>query len=62
MLNVYQEQGYKDRRDYLECMAEDYGVPFDTVLIIADTIGENEDFDGLIAMLEDYSEIICKEV
>ena len=51
--NVYQEHGYKDRKDYLQCMADDYGVPLDVVYSLAQTLGEAEDFDGLINMLED---------
>ena len=35
-MNVYQENGYKDRKDYLKSLAED--------------------FDGLIAVLEDHFE------
>ena len=52
--NVYQENGYKNRVDYLRCMAEDYGVPFDTVIALAGMLGRGEDFDGLITALEDY--------
>lgn len=25
-MSIYTENGYKNRRDYLECLAEDYGV------------------------------------
>jgi hypothetical protein len=53
MSNVYQENGYKDRKDYLECMADDYGVPVEVVISMADVLGESEDFDGLIVALED---------
>ena len=52
--NIYQEHGYYNRTDYLRCMAEDYCVPFDTVRMLADGLGENEDFDGLVTALEDY--------
>lgn len=54
MKTIYQENGYENRADYLSCMAEDYGVPLDTVKALADLLGENEDFDGLINALEDY--------
>jgi hypothetical protein len=53
MKNIYQENGYKDRTDYLNCLAEDYGVPLEVVYTIADIYGETEDFDGLIVALED---------
>lgn len=52
-MNVYQENGYSDRDDYLSCMAEDYGVDIETVKVVADLYGPNEDFDGLISFLEE---------
>ena len=30
-MNIYKENGYSDRKDYLECLAEDYGVSFSIV-------------------------------
>ena len=56
--NVYIENGYENRQDYLKCMATDYGVSYETVLQIAEFMGEMEDFDGLIVMLEDYSDMM----
>lgn len=53
-MSVYERNGYDDRAHYLECLAEDYGVDLDTVQAIADVLGPNEDFDGLVACLEDY--------
>lgn len=50
---IYQQHGYYNRMDYLRCMSEDYGVPFDTVKVLADMLGPNEDFDGLVVELED---------
>lgn len=50
--NDYMIHGYKDRNHYLECMSEDYGVDLETVKALADVLGENEDFDGLISALE----------
>jgi hypothetical protein len=51
--NIYQENGYKDRQDYLECIALDYGVPLEVVASLAEILGENEDWDGLVLALED---------
>lgn len=51
--NIYQENGYADRNDYLTCLAEDYGVSIEDVYSLADMLGENEDFDGLVSALED---------
>jgi len=55
-MNIYKEQGYDNRMDYLTCLAEDYGVDLDTVLALAGLYGESEDFDGLVIALEDYSD------
>ena len=51
--DVYQENGYDDRNTYLRSLAEDYGVPFDAVIAIAEVLGPEEDFDGLVSSLED---------
>lgn len=53
-LTVYQQHGYYNRIDYLRCMSEDYGVPIEMVKMLADILGPNEDFDGLVTSLEDY--------
>ena len=50
---IYQENGYADRDDYLTCLSEDYGVSIEDVYSLADMLGENEDFDGLVCALED---------
>jgi len=52
--NVYIENGYKDREDYLLNLADDFGLDYYMVSAMADMLGENEDFDGLVAELEDY--------
>ena len=53
-MNVYEQNGYDGRQHYLECLAEDYGVDLDTVQALADLLGPDEDFDGLVTSLEDY--------
>ena len=54
MSDVYRKKGYNDREDYLSCITEDYGLDLEQVVRpIADLLGPIEDFDGLIAMLED---------
>ena len=55
--NIYRENGYTDRDDYLTCLSEDYGVPIESVYSLAEMLGEHEDFDGLVSALED-AEII----
>ncbi len=53
-MNNYQQMGYESRRDYLENLADDFGLPVDDVLTLADLLGPSEDFDGLVTSLEDY--------
>ena len=53
-MNIYQENGYENRREYLECLADDFGVDESIVFELAALLGPSEDFDGLVAMLEDY--------
>lgn len=52
--NVYEQNGYKDRSDYLEWLAGEYGTDMMVVGSIAEILGESEDFDGLICALEDF--------
>lgn len=42
-----------ERREYLNNLAEDYGVSKGTVYALADLLGQDEDYDGLISALED---------
>lgn len=53
-MDVYKENGYESRADYLDCLAEDFGIPVETVRALADILGPGEDFDGLVVALEDY--------
>lgn len=55
-MNVYRDNGYDDREDYLSCIAEDYGLSLEEVVRpLADLLGPNEDFDGLVSALEEES-------
>lgn len=56
--DIYQMNGYKDRNDYLRQLAEDYGVDPDIVMNLADLLGPDEDFDGLVTQLEDLAAYI----
>lgn len=57
MASIYQMNGYKNREDYLVSISEEYGVDEETVFSPADVLGKEEDFDGLISMIEDYVEM-----
>jgi len=54
MGSVYIENGYKSRRDYLQCLADDNGLDFEVVESMASVLGASEDFDGLVTALEDW--------
>lgn len=54
-MSVYQENGYSNRREYLECLADEMGIDKDTVFMLASLLGPSEDFDGLVTQLEDMS-------
>ena len=55
-MSIYTDEGYTGRRDYLQCLADDFGVPFSTVAAMAAMLGPSEDFDGLVTSLEDYAD------
>jgi hypothetical protein len=47
---------YKDyggRKGYLKMLATDYGIEFSDVWEIAELLGPEEDFDGLVSTLDD---------
>ncbi len=54
-LNRYQADGAIDRFGHLETLAADHGVDFETILTLIDVLGPDEDFDGLVTMLEDLA-------
>ena len=56
MENVYERNGYDNRKHYLECLAEDYGVDKAVVFEMASILGQNEDFDGLVTDIQDYAD------
>jgi hypothetical protein len=51
-MNVYEANGFKNRKDYLESLCQEY----DRLIVytLAEVLGESEDFDGLVTSLEDY--------
>lgn len=50
-MNIYKENGFENRRAYLESLCEEYDR--DTVFTLASILGSSEDFDGLVTSLED---------
>lgn len=53
-MNVYQDNGFENRRAYLDSLAEEY--PREIVYALAGLLGPSEDFDGLVTSLEDAAE------
>jgi hypothetical protein len=53
MKNVYKENGYENRKEYLCSLSEEYGVDKSSVFTLAAILGESEDFDGLITSIQD---------
>ena len=43
--NVYQENGYANRKEYLKSLSEEYGVYIGAVYALADLLGSEEDFE-----------------
>ena len=55
-MNVYAENGFKNRRDYLESLCDEYAR--EKVFALAAVLGPLEDFDGLIVALEDADDFL----
>jgi hypothetical protein len=51
----YQEEGFRNRKDYLLHLSEDYDIPLHKVRYLADCLGPSEDFKSLISKLEALS-------
>ena len=54
-MTIYQRD-FDSRHAYLLELADDLGVDIEIVRALADLLGEEEDFDGLVTSLEDYAE------
>jgi len=54
-MTIYQENGFTNRREYLDSLAAELGLDRDTVYLMATMLGPSEDFDGLVTSLEDYA-------
>lgn len=55
-MTIYKQNGYDGRNSYLSHISDEYGVHIEDVHYIATLLGEGEDFDGLLAVLEDFDE------
>jgi hypothetical protein len=53
-MNAYTNNGFKDRAEYLASLCDEYDPTI--VRLLADLLGPDEDFDGLVSSLEDYTD------
>lgn len=53
--DLYQEDGFNTRKEYLLRLSEEYEVSMDKILLLADLLGPGEDFDGLPELLEELA-------
>lgn len=51
--DAYKREGFVSRQEYLQNLADNAGLDLNTVIALADILGPNEDFDGLVSTLED---------
>jgi len=53
-MSIYTDNGYENRVAYLLHLAQDNVIGLDIVLMLSDSLGPNEDFDGMVTEIEDY--------
>ena len=56
-MSIYQERGYANRNEYLLALAEEYEIDIEDVKTISNALGKNEDFDGLVSALDDWTRL-----
>lgn len=56
--DIYTQKGYKGREAYLHSLAHEFNIDLYSVLALATLLGPNEDFDGLVEELEDFSQFL----
>lgn len=54
-MNIWQENGYASRKDYLQQLAAEYDVDYQSVACVAALLGSGEDFDALVSAVEDMA-------
>jgi hypothetical protein len=61
-MDIYRRHGFKNQKDYLQYLSAEYNIPVETVYCVAGTLGNSEDFDGLITALEDIQTMFNESV
>ena len=54
-MSRYKTKNYSNRREYLDWLAERYGVDRADVVLLSSILGTDQDFDGLPSTLADLS-------
>ncbi|OUN21278.1 hypothetical protein B5G34_11890 [Flavonifractor sp. An82] len=54
-MSRYETKDYSNRREYLDWLAERYGVDRVDVVLLASILGTDQDFDGLPTALADLT-------
>lgn len=55
---IYQQKGFESREEYLYCIAKEYGHDIQFIKQLTEVLGYEEDFDGLLSVLDDYKVIV----
>ena len=56
--NRYKKAGYETREDHLNDLAVRYNINPMIISALAEILGDEEDFDGLISAIEDMDDLI----
>lgn len=54
-----EEEGYESLDEYLRQLSDDFGIPLSHVVQLAELLGEDELFDGLVVACEDAGDDCC---
>ena len=57
-LDRYKEDGCEDRAEYLENLVIEHGISLREIMALADLLGPEEDFDGLVTTLQDGCDLL----
>ena len=53
MLTIYKQYGFIDSADYFRFLSESFGIGIVDVHAVSDLLSEEDDFNGLVQMLDD---------
>ena len=51
-MSIYTDKGYKDRNDYLKCLANESNLSLDYIMKEARLLGQEEDFGELLETID----------